>query len=156
MHGIIRVSKGSPCKNEWFGSNYCVSGPVLLVCFRKIYSSTCVHHLNSLVGCGTLFYIKWCEFQRDRVEKIWMFDPKYSVFDLVLLVCLEKIYPSTCNSFLVGIVGCRMKFCIQHRSMERISRRNIRIRCSFYYPHVYLVFIMGARNLSDKLVTFFC
>jgi hypothetical protein len=87
-----------------FDQTTCAFGPFFLVCLGKIYFSLCVHHLISCVRCEILFYTKWCEFQRNRLEKVWIFQPKYCVFELVLLVYLEKIYSSTCDGLLVGIV----------------------------------------------------
>jgi hypothetical protein len=139
-----------------FDQTTCAFGPFFLVCLGKIYFSPCVYHLINFVRCGILFYTKWCEFQRDLLEKVWIFQPKYCVFELVLLVYLQKIYSSTCDGLLVGIVECRIKFRIQHRVMERISGRNTRSRCSHYWLHTCTsFFMMSARNLSDKFVTFY-
>jgi hypothetical protein len=38
------------------------------------------------VRCGIWLCIEWSEFQSDRLEKIWVVEPKYYVFHLVLLI----------------------------------------------------------------------
>jgi hypothetical protein len=115
-------------KTKGFESKYYVFHLVLLICLVKIYLSTFIYHLISAVRCGVKICIKWSEFSKSRFEKIRGFQS-----------CSTSMSRKNLLLDLWGLsswyVECRIKFLIQHRSMERISERNTRSRCSLYWLH---------------------
>jgi hypothetical protein len=70
LHGIVRVSSGSPQDNMGFRVKILFFSPVLLVCLAKIFSSTYVRHLITFFESRIKFCIEWSEFQTDHLGKI--------------------------------------------------------------------------------------
>jgi len=88
---------------------------VKILCFRPISPSM-------FDGCRIELCIKWFEFQRDRLEKIWGFTSKYYVIDAFLLVCLVEVCSSTCVHRLIGFAWCKIEFYVQHNQLESHQR----------------------------------
>jgi hypothetical protein len=116
---MIRVSKGLPCKNiVGLGQNTMFVTQFCWDVEKKFPSSTCVHYLTGFVGCRIKFCTEWCQFQRDCLEKIRGFGPKYC-FCPVLLVYLAKLFCSTYAHRLITFFGSRIQFCIEWSEFQK-------------------------------------
>jgi hypothetical protein len=98
----------SSSSKEEFGAKYWNFGGFQPICLAGISLWTYVGFLIDCAGLGNQFCIEWRWFQSCGYGAKRGFEPKYWVFDLILLVYPANIHLRTRIGFLISCIVCRI------------------------------------------------